>query len=78
MSKEFKCPYCGSTTILELGDIEIGYEVLGFDEDGNLEYGDNEIFYDSYWPHDYSYYCRECNKSFDYDFDKNEYIKMPE
>lgn len=77
MSKEFKCPYCGSTTILEMGDIQIGYKVSGFNKDGTLDYGSYEIFYDSFYPHDYRYYCQNCYRSFDYDFRENKYIKMP-
>ena len=68
------CPYCNNDDqIEEMGTILIGYDVVGQDDDGNLEYGDSELYYDSFEPNDYPYYCKNCNKSFAYDFDNNNY-----
>lgn len=62
-----KCPYCSKDDeVYEVGTIQVMYHITGTDKNGNLEYGDRTDFGDSFWPDDYPYHCKHCNKGFDY------------
>lgn len=78
MTREFKCPRCGKDDeLFETGEIQVMYEIKGIEENGTLNYGDREDLNDSFKPDDYPYYCRHCNRSFDYDDISDIYFKQP-
>lgn len=76
------CPYCGKNdAIFEFNDVTAMYKVKpDFDENGEIEYGDSEILYDSCDPHDYPFWCKHCNKYWHFDKKPDEihYYLLPE
>lgn len=77
--KPLECPSCKCTTqTVELGNMEVMYEIKGVYEDGSLEFGGREDVDGSYMELDYPLYCRNCEARWRYDWKTGKTEMMPE